>query len=131
MESDHELFKKFLEWKATQPGESVEQNAGSSTRKDRVREKAIDHFQKPQEAGSSTSIDEVEEKVESEKATASDYFKKQVKGLKTTTAALKFRVSWNCAGLQTGWGLLGIAFKNTPLARKRNRVDLSLNIPLL
>ena len=109
----------------------MEQNAGSSTRKDRVREKAIDHFQKPQEAGSSTSIDEVKEKVESEKAT--DYFKKQVKGLKTTTAALKFRVSWNCAGLQTGWGLLGIAFKNTPLARmnlKRNRVDLSLNILL-
>ena len=33
-----------------------------------------------------------------------------------------------------GWGLLGIAFKNTPLARmdlKRNRIDLSLNIILL
>ena len=44
MESDHELFKKFLEWKATQPGESVEQTAGSSTRKDGVGEKAIDHF---------------------------------------------------------------------------------------
>ena len=81
----------------------MEQTAGSSTRKDGVGEKAIDHFQKPQEGGSSTSMDEVEEKVESEKATASDYFKKQVKGLKTTTAALKFRVSWNCVGLQTGF----------------------------
>ena len=33
-----------------------------------------------------------------------------------------------------GWGLLGIAFKNTSLARmdlKRNRVDLPLNIILL
>ena len=36
----------------------------------------------------STSMDEVEVK-----ATALHHFKKQAKGLKTTTAALKFRVS--------------------------------------
>ena len=37
-------------------------------------------------------MDEVEVK-----ATALHYFKKQAKGLKTT------RISWNCAGLQTGY----------------------------
>ena len=53
-------------------------------------------------------MDEVEDNIESEKATALDHLKKQAKGLKTTTAALKFRVSWNCVGLQTGYlGALG------------------------
>ena len=56
MESDRELYKKILEWKAAQsfqPVESVEQEAASSTTKDGVGEKAtaLHHFQRPQEAG--------------------------------------------------------------------------------